>query len=190
MKIPFNEEVRLEDYIQRYLSGRDGQDEFWKREEKLLNWQKVEHGRKHITKEELITLAEWKSRYSKISRGLIRVHDNSLEEVKEKSSLAFAEEGDTRRLQGLMSLSGVSWAMASCILHFAYDGEHRKDRLQTGYPILDIWAITAVSWVGSYTLRRWEEYVKLCREAADANGVSMRKLDQALWAYGEEQGRS
>ena len=75
--------------------------------------------------------------------------------------------------------------MASCILHFAYDGEHRNGKSQTGYPILDIWAVAAVKWQGTYTLRRWEEYVRLCREASGAYAVSMRQLDQALWAYGE-----
>ena len=37
-----------------------------------------------------------------------------------------------------------------------------------------------------YTFERWQEYVRLCRNAATEHGIDMRTLDNALWMADKE----
>ncbi len=128
--------------------------------------------RGHMTRDDLIAVARWKWRGSR-TRQLCA--ENTEEEVKVITASSFgAKKSERLRIGALLSLRGVQWPMASVILHFAF-----PDR----YPILDIRAMRTVGSTSHYTYEKWIEYVDLCRKTAAKCGVSMRKLDKALWAF-------
>ena len=190
MKIPFKSKGEIlklaEAYEKGAKSGKKG-EERWAREEDLEGWKKVGKGRRFIIHDELITLIEWKA-----VRVIGRVKENSEEDVKLASRLAFQDDLQGAWKLGVLSLLyGVRWPVASCILHFAYDGDYSggKTPKHGGYPILDVRAMDAVGGDQNYTPEKWDEYVNICRKAAKRYQVSMRTLDRALWEYGRRLSR-
>lgn len=79
-----------------------------------------------------------------------------------------------------MLLDGVSWPVASVLLHFG-----SCDR----YPILDfraLWSLR-IKVPKQYDFGFWWAYTLYCRSLADEHNVSMRTLDRALWQYSKEK---
>ena len=69
--------------------------------------------------------------------------------------------------------------MASVILHFFHPEP---------YPILDyraLWSLS-IDEPSYYKYNFWWEYVRICRDLAEANAVDMRTLDKAMWQYSKE----
>jgi hypothetical protein len=128
--------------------------------------------RGQMTKAELRRVAQWKWRGGATVR---LVELNTPAEVREITSASFAAKSEKLRIGALLSLTGVSWPMASVILHFAFPRR---------YPILDRRAMKTVGGLTFYTFDRWEEYSDLCRRRAKQLGVSLRVLDRALWVHG------
>jgi hypothetical protein len=97
--------------------------------------------------------------------------------VEETTRIALSCDAEELRIGVLRSLRGVSWPIASAILHFGH-----RDR----YPILDFRALEALGLPrGSvpYNFDFWWAYVTECRHLADRYDVSMRTLDKALWTW-------
>lgn len=127
--------------------------------------------RGYITLDELGALAVWKWRGTR-TRNLCRL--NTEEEVKDITLASFAAKSERLRVGALLALHGVGWPMASVILHFVFP---------TQYPILDVRAMKTIGGSKEYGFARWQEYVRICREAADKHDVSLRMLDKALWSF-------
>lgn len=125
--------------------------------------------RGYMNLEDLLTVTRWKWRGS---RPTDLAEQNTEAEVREISKVAFSAEGERLRIGALLSLRGVSWPIASVILHYAY-----PDR----YPIVDVRVMKTVGGEKGYTLDRWLQFVDLCRTAASKYGISLRDLDKALW---------
>jgi hypothetical protein len=92
---------------------------------------------------------------------------------------ALSAPDEPRRIKVLTTINGVSWPMASVLLHFGH-----ADR----YPILDfraLWSLE-VDTPPVYTFSFWWEYTQACQKLATNAGVSMRTLDRALWQYSKE----
>ena len=179
MKIPFESREKLLECAEQY----GGNEKAWEMERSLEGWEKVEEGREFITLDELRILLQWKA-----ARARNRIEPNSDDDVRLASRLAFREDVQGAWKLGILSLLyGVKWPVASCILHFAYDGDYSEGKTPKhgGYPIVDIWAMKAVGGDEDYTPEKWDEYVKLCRDAAREHQVSMRTLDRALWIFGK-----
>lgn len=104
--------------------------------------------------------------------------ENSEEEVREITQIAFAAKSERLRIGALLALRGVQWPMASVILHFAFPDK---------YPILDIRAMKSVGGSTFYTFEKWIAYTALCRQKATAENVTMRTLDRALWSADKTQ---
>ena len=79
----------------------------------------------------------------------------------------------------LLLLSGVSWPVASVLLHFC-------DRAP--YPILDVRALESlgVKAPSAYTFPFWLAYVETTRALSRKTGLSMRDLDRGLWQLSKE----
>ena len=131
-------------------------------------------GRGHLTKGELAKLAYWKA-----PRSAGHVRKNTDDYVREITRFALSATSERGRIQVLTNLDGVSWPTASVVLHFF----HRDP-----YPIMDFRALWSVSLdvPNQYTFGFWWEYVQLCRDLVDRNGIEMRTLDRALWQYSKE----
>ena len=124
--------------------------------------------------DELHEVAHWKS-----PRIKWRIEKNDPAYVREITKFALETSNERARIASLNLLDGVSWPMASVILHFF----HVED-----YPILDFRALWSLSIAGrvNYNFKFWWEYVSKCRDIACNNKIDMRTLDRALWQYSKE----
>jgi hypothetical protein len=125
---------------------------------------------------EFVQLGEWKS-----PRIRPRVAANDPTFVKAVTRTAFTTPDERLRIEVLTLLRGVAWPMASVILHWCH-----PDR----YPILDyraLWSLGVDPLPAYYDFPFWWAYTEYCRELAGGAGLSMRKLDQALWQYSKEK---
>lgn len=99
--------------------------------------------------------------------------------MREITRFALKARSEKARIESLMILKGVSWPVASVILHFAFPDK---------YPILDFRAIWSLGWEQQrqYNFDFWQKYVKELKKLAKKYRVSLRKLDKALWEYSKE----
>lgn len=124
-----------------------------------------------FTKTELVETFRWKN-----PRLAKRVEINDDVFIQEVTRTALSTTDERLRIEVLTLLKGVSWSMASVVLHFCH---HEP------YPILDALELWSLGMDGSrsYHFDTWLEYTHVCREAAQQAGVSMRMLDRALTRY-------
>ena len=134
--------------------------------------------RGYLTKQELHTIARWKS-----PRRAALTLENTNDFINEITEGAFTSTDDWTKLLTLTQLQGIGQPTASAILHL-YDEER--------YPILDIHALWSVGmeWTARTSYPFWLDYIEFCRDTADENDVSMRDLDRALWKYSSDYGET
>jgi len=127
-----------------------------------------------LTSKELVALVRWKS-----ARVVKHARSNPDELVEEITEFALSAKSEQARIQTLTVLSGVSWPMASVILHF-----YHRDI----YPILDfraLWSL-GIDVPTDYKYPFWWAYVERCRELVQQTGLSARTVDRGLWQYSKE----
>jgi len=130
---------------------------------------------KYLTKDDLLFISRWKS--PRITP-LAKQNNESL--IKEVTSISLTTKNDILSIGVLQILKGVSWPVASVILHFG-----KKDL----YPILDyraLWSV-GIKKPNVYSYDLWISYVKYCRKLAKELNISMKTLDKALWQYSKER---
>ena len=95
--------------------------------------------------------------------------------------VALSTPTEALRIVAPQALDYVAWPIASVILHFGHADP---------YPILDFRALESlgVARPAAYSLPFWLAYVEAIRRIASEEGVSMRTLDQALWAWSKANG--
>ena len=76
-----------------------------------------------------------------------------------------------------MVLKGVSWAVASVILHFAFPSK---------YAIWDFRVMESLGWENRYDFNSWQKYCKRIREISKKYNLSVRTVEKALWKYSKE----
>ncbi len=83
------------------------------------------------------------------------------------------------KINCLLLLKGVSWSVASVILHFAYPNK---------YMIMDFRAIWSLGWkqLKSYNFTFWQKYTDKVDRITKEKKVTLRQLDKALWYYSKE----
>ena len=128
------------------------------------------------SKQQLLEVTRWKS-----PRSQTYVSRNPDDFVTAVTQVALSTDNERLRIEVLRLLSGVEWSMASVILHFGFDNL---------YPILDVRALwsAGIDEVDRvvYDFDLWWAYSLSCRKLAQDAGVSMRKLDRALWGYSKK----
>ena len=129
--------------------------------------------RRYMTCDDLLRVAKWKYRGKRLQN---LIAENTRGEVKECTEASFAATTDRLRIGALLSLSGISWSMASVILHFAFPNK---------YPVLDERVKQTINGPPEYNFDRWMQITKFCRTKSDEFGVTMRELDRALWTSDE-----
>ena len=133
--------------------------------------------RGYLTKQELHTIARWKS-----PRRAALTLENTDTFINEITEGAFTATDPWTKLLTLTQLRGIGQPTASAILHLYDEG---------AYPILDIHALWSIGrqWKKRVSYPFWLDYIELCRDIANRNSVSMRDLDRALWKYSANYGR-
>ena len=162
----------------QYLADR--YDEYWKNQNNpsrvdksiIKRIPKVQQ-QCYLSKCDLKTVVDWKS--PRVRPHIIK---NENDYIKDITSFSFSATNERAKIEVLTCLDGVSYRMASVILHFFH-----KDQ----YPILDFRALWSIGIrKGNYSFSLWWNYVLFCRDAAKQNKIDMRTLDKALWQYSQE----
>lgn len=159
-------------YSRRYDKKYEGTDD--KLVEKELKSWFLKH--RFLTRERFIKLGLWKSKRPK--KHYENVENDNLT-VREISAFALQAKSERIKIESLMILKGVSWPVASVILHFAFPEK---------YPIMDYRVIQSLGWEQpeSYTFAFWQKYVKKLRILAKKFNLPLRTIDKALWFYSKE----
>jgi len=129
----------------------------------------------HLTKAILMDIVKWKSPRSK---GYASKNDEQF--VRDVTQVSFSAKNEELKIGALTLMQGVNYRIASTILYF-----RDPDR----YPIMDWRAWKSLEVLGEVqgeigdTFHSWQNYVRVCREIAKRNKVTLRTLDKALWAY-------
>ena len=140
------------------------------REEYLIGLADEIQERGEMMSEELRDVQRWKSR-----RRITLLDDNTDSEIRAITRDAFDATDDWKKLSLLRRLEGLGVPRASVVLHL-YD--------KNPFPMADKYAKKSIGFSGSYTKRFWRSYCEFTRDIAKRNGVKMRTLDRALWAWG------
>ena len=131
---------------------------------------------RYLNRERFIKLGLWKSKRQKRN---YESKENDDLIIKEITRFALATKSEKTKIKSLMVLKGVSWPVASVILHFAFPNR---------YPIMDFRVIWSLGWKQPkyYNFDFWQKYVNELRKLAKKYKVSLRTLDKALWYYSKE----
>ena len=140
------------------------------REDRLIGLVDKIQKRGEMTREELLDVQRWKSR-----RRITLIEENTNSEIRAITRDAFDATDDWKKISRLTDLSGLRVPRASVVLHL-YD--------KKPFPMADRYAKDSIGFSGSYTKRFWQSYCEFTRDIAKKNGVKMRTLDRALWAWG------
>jgi hypothetical protein len=134
--------------------------------------------RGEFSRENLLVIYQWKTN----GRGMSRLARNSDDEVADALRLAVDAKTERAAISVLVGLCGVEVPVASAILT-AIDPER--------YTIIDFRALDAL---GQTSKNRSVDYYLLylaaCRKIAMEHGVTLRKLDRALWQWSKENSSS
>ncbi|KKS96763.1 hypothetical protein A3B05_00035 [Candidatus Giovannonibacteria bacterium RIFCSPLOWO2_01_FULL_43_160] len=160
----------IKEYANRYDRRSKGTDDEIAANE-ITKWFKTH---RYLDKERFMRVALWKS---KRPQRHYASNDNAI--VKEITQFSLATKNEEVRLKVLFAINGVSYPIASVILHFAFPDK---------YPILDfrvIWSL-GIKQPKSYNFAFWQKYCDNVRDISKEMGESIRTVDKALWEYSKE----
>ncbi len=153
-------------YDNRYSGTSDMLIEEWVK--KLLRKQR------YLTREDLIKIGLWKSRRAK------RYYENNNDlTVREITKFSFSTKSEEAQIKSLTALNGVSFPVASTILHFAFPKK---------YPIMNFRVIWSLGWKQPkiYDCNFWKRYCNETRDISKKLNLPLRVIDKALWQYSKE----
>jgi hypothetical protein len=99
--------------------------------------------------------------------------------VREVTAFSFNTKSEKARIESLRILKGVSYPVASAILHFAFPNK---------YPIMDFRVIWSLGWEqpSNYDFDFWQRYCEKIRDIAKILNLPIRTAEKALWEYSKE----
>jgi len=168
MRMILNKENILEYAVRYDREATSGDTNIETKLKRLLKEQRF------LGRADLIEIGTWKS-----PRQKRRYEANNDATVKELTRFSFSAESEEARVGALLALNGVSYPVASAILHFAFPEQ---------YPILDFRAIWSLGWAqpSSYNFEFWKKYYTHIRELSRDMDLPIRAIDKALWQYSKE----
>lgn len=130
---------------------------------------------RYLDREKFIKIGMWKT-----PRQKGRYESNENETVQKVTTFSLKTSSEQARIKSLFILNGVSYPVASAILHFAFPEK---------YPILDfrvLWSL-GMKQPNSYTFEFWMKYCERMREISNQTRLPIRTIDKALWEYSKRQ---
>jgi len=161
-------------YAKKY--DRDYKKEGWLVEKEMKVLLKKQG---YLTCEDFIKIGRWKS---KRPNRYYEDAENDDSTVREITRFSFSTRSEKVQIKSLLILKGVSWPVASAILHFA-----SPDR----YPIMDFRVIWSLGWEqpSTYNFNFWREYCEKIRRISARHNLPIRTVEKALWKYSKEHQR-
>jgi len=159
------------EYAKRYDADYKPKDRVVEEEMKrLLKKQR------YLRQKELVKIGGWKSK-----RPLrhYRGKENDDLTVQEITNFSFCAKSERVRIQSLLVLRGVSWRVASTILHFAFPNR---------YPIMDFRVLKSLDWPEPYNFNfnLWQKYCNEINKISKKYKLPIRTVEKALWKYSKE----
>lgn len=156
-------------------------DDRYRKQDKLVEKEMKEllSTQRCLTREDLIKIGRWKSR--RPSRHYESQQNDDLT-VSDVTKFCFNTKSERAKIDCLMVLKGVSWPVASTILHFAFPNK---------YPILDFRIIWSLGWQmpSRYDFDFWQRYTTKMSGISKTYDLPLRTVDKALWQYSKENQR-
>jgi hypothetical protein len=132
--------------------------------------------KRYLEKDEFVDIARWKS---KRPTKHYRSKENDDITVREITKFSFQTISEKARVESLMVLRGISWPVASTILHFAFPEQ---------YPIMDFRVIWSLGWNQpiSYNFNFWQKYCAKIDSLSQRYELQIRTIEKALWRYSKD----
>jgi hypothetical protein len=161
---------KIKEYAERYDERYKGSDDE-RTEKEMKEWLKKN---RYLNSKRFIKIGKWKSKRPKK-----QYESNDDLTVKEITRFSFATNSEEARIKSLLILKGVSYPVASAILHFAFPNR---------YPIMDFRVIWSLGWEQqkSYSYDFWQKYCVEIRRISKEVKEDIRTVDKALWKYSKE----
>jgi len=140
-------------------------------EKEIKKWLRLH---KYLDRDKFIRLCLWKTPRQ---RNNYKKNDDLT--VREITSFSFSAKSERAKIESLQISYGVSYPIASTILHFAFPNR---------YPIMDFRVIESLEWKQpkSYSFAFWQKYCNKIRGLSKKYKLPIRTIDKALWAYSKE----
>jgi len=131
---------------------------------------------RYLRRKELVEIGGWKSK-----RPLrhYRSDENDDLTVQEITKFSFKTKSEKARIGCLLALKGVSWPVASAILHFSFPEK---------YPIMDFRVIWSLGWKqpSIYDFSFWQRYCMKIHKLSKKYNLPIRTVEKSLWKYSKE----
>jgi len=123
-----------------------------------------------------------------------RVKLNEERLVKEITGISFSTKNERLRIEILTLLEGVSYRVASTVLHFRFPNKYTIMDFRAWESLQDS-RLTRGEKEGCKFSKRykiaddfehWTNYLQVCRRISKREKCSLRELDKALWQYSKE----
>ena len=176
----------LSDWLNRYPDRSASEDENAGARSTEALWLRRFADRENYSYAEVVELINWKFQSRKLyrDRALAGIAEDRWRHADERIRMAIRSESDVEAITSLLgSHGGIPFfgpAMSSVVL-----AANQPDR----FTIADSQALAALRAIGvfpeggrNFALADWPEYLLVCRRLASDCHLSLRELDQALWA--------
>jgi len=133
--------------------------------------------RGYLTPAELEKVCRWKS-----ARAIHHIKKNSAARVRIATRRALVTQNECRRLEALMSLDGVSVAMASAILTLLNPRRYGVIDIRVWQLLYGIRAVTNNPGGIGFTFNHWHQFLMIVRQFAEEFHVSARDIERSLFS--------
>jgi hypothetical protein len=133
--------------------------------------------RGYLKPAELEKICRWKS-----ARAIHHIKKNSAVRVRTATRRALATQSERRRLEVLMSLDGVSVAMASAILTLLDPRRYGVIDIRVWQLLCEMGAVTTNPSGVGFTFNHWHQFLMIVRQFANQFRVSARDIERSLFA--------
>ena len=133
--------------------------------------------RGYLKPAELERICRWKS-----ARAIHHIKKNSAAQVRAATGRALATQSERRRLEALMSLDGVSVAMASAILTLLDPRRYGVIDIRVWQLLCAIRAVTRNPSGIGFTFTHWQQFLMIIRQFAADFHVRARDIERSLFS--------
>ena len=132
--------------------------------------------RGYLTKGELEAVCRWKS-----SRAIQHIRANTRHRVRAATGAAMATRSETRRLEALLHLKGVSVPMASAVLMLLYPRRYGVIDIRVWQLLYGVGAVSRNQKGAGFSLENWLQFLSIVRGLSSTLGVSARAIERTLF---------
>jgi hypothetical protein len=144
---------------------------------KLIRELKQARRRGYLTPAELERICRWKS-----ARAIHHIKKNGAARVRTATWRALATPSERRRLETLMSLDGVSVAMASAILTLLNPRRYGVIDIRVWQLLYGMGAVTKNPSGVGFSFDHWHQFLMIVRQFAEEFHVSARDIERSLFS--------